>query len=242
VSPIRHRDRPSRLDLLRRKEASSCDGRQSSSSSSPSSLAHSRYRLVRTRSSRGDRSSGRLPAGGIAVASGTTFYLGSIPSGAIVCGDVRTGVSFAVPGAAGRSAIGLKVDAHGRLFVAGGDTGKAFVHEADSGAEIASYQLASGNTFVNDVVIARDGAYFADSFSPFPYGIPIGSDGSLGPAADTITLTGQIDLGARIQRKWNRRNPRRPDADHRAGQYWRALYGRPSQAESRTRYHSTSWC
>src|SRR5262245_10500569 len=63
---------------------------------------------------------------GIAIGTGTTFYSGSIPTGAVYAGDLRTGVgSVVIPGAAGRGATGMKVD-HGHLWVSGAATGKAF--------------------------------------------------------------------------------------------------------------------
>ncbi len=68
---------------------------------------------------------------GIAIGKGTTFFVGSIPTGAIYSGDLRTGAgAVLVPGAAGRAATGLKYD-HGRLFVSGAGTGKAFVYDAE---------------------------------------------------------------------------------------------------------------
>ncbi len=75
-----------------------------------------------------------LPTGfqpeGVAI-QGKTFYVGSIPSGAIYSGDVRTGRrDILVPGVPGRAAIGVDIDQRKRLFVAGGLTGKAFVYDA----------------------------------------------------------------------------------------------------------------
>ena len=62
---------------------------------------------------------------GIAVGDGTTFYVGSIPTGAVYRGDLRTGKgSTLVAGAAGRAAIGVEHD-RGRLFVAGGGPARA---------------------------------------------------------------------------------------------------------------------
>jgi sugar lactone lactonase YvrE len=74
----------------------------------------------------------------------------------------------------------------------------AFVYDADTGAEIASYQLTSTTppTFVNDVVVTQSGAYFTDSFKPFLYRIPISRGGVLGAASETIPLTGDITYQA----------------------------------------------
>jgi outer membrane protein assembly factor BamB len=107
----------------------------------------------------------RLPDGfqpeGIAIGNGTTFYVGSIPTGAVFAGDLRTGVGkIVVPGASGRAATGLEHD-HGRLWVSGASTGKAFVYDAKSGALVREYQLATGPgaTFINDVVVTNEAAY-----------------------------------------------------------------------------------
>ena len=70
---------------------------------------------------------------GIAIGQGTTFYVGSIPTGAIYRGDLRTGQGAPlVQGAAGRAAIGVDFD-RGRLFVAGGGPARAFVYDATDG-------------------------------------------------------------------------------------------------------------
>ena len=130
---------------------------------------------------------------GIAVGRGTTFYVGSIPTGAVYRGDLRTGEGdVLVPAAPGRQAIGLDVDARKRLFVAGGPTGRAFVYDGRTGAPIADYLLTVAPTFVNDVVVTRDGAYFTDSLRQQLYRIPIGPGGALGASAETIPLSGDI--------------------------------------------------
>jgi sugar lactone lactonase YvrE len=103
---------------------------------------------------------------GIASGHGGELFVGSIPTGAVLRVDPRKGESsVAVPGGEGRAAIGLKADRDGRLFVAGGPTGKAFVYDAETGAELASFQLAPPGepTFVNDVTLTRRAAYFTDS-------------------------------------------------------------------------------
>ncbi len=136
-----------------------------------------------------------LPQGfqpeGIASGTGTTFYAGSIPTGAVVVGDFRTGdVDPLVPARSGRAAIGLKAD-RGLLYVAGGPTGKAFVYDARTGADIAVYQLTTGATFVNDVVLTREAAYFTDSVNPVLYRIARDAAGAPG-ALTVIPLTGDL--------------------------------------------------
>ena len=140
-----------------------------------------------------------LPTGfqpeGIAVGDGHTFYVGSIPTGAVYRGDLRTGTgAVLVPPQQGGAAIGIDFD-HGRLFVAGGPTGKAFVYDADSGALLASYQLAtSTQTFVNDVIVTKDAAWFTESRQAVLYRVPIAPNGTLGSQADVqiVPLTGDF--------------------------------------------------
>ena len=145
----------------------------------------------------------RLPDGwqpeGIAAGRGTSLYVGSIPTGAVWKGDARTGQGdVLVPGQPGvRSAIGIKVDRRNRLFVAGGATGKAFVYNARTGADLASYQLATPGaaTFVNDVVVTSKAAFFTDSRNQQLYVLPLGRHGAL-PGQDEVRvlpLTGELE-------------------------------------------------
>jgi sugar lactone lactonase YvrE len=130
---------------------------------------------------------------GIAIGQRATFYVGSIPTGAIYRGDLKTGEGAEfIPGATGRAAIGVELS-HGRLFVAGGGTGKGFVYSVKTRQLLMEAQLATlpidmgaNATFVNDVVVARGGAYFTDSRRPFLY--RLGRDGSV----ERIPLTGDI--------------------------------------------------
>ena len=143
-----------------------------------------------------------LPTGfqpeGIDIGNGHTFYVGSIPTGAVVRGDLRTGVvSPLVPAQAGRAAIGVDF-ADKRLFVAGGPTGRAWVYDARTGATLASYQLAAGPpTFVNDVIVTRDAAWFTESQATVLYRVPIAPDGTLGSQADVevVPLSGDYTPG-----------------------------------------------
>jgi DNA-binding beta-propeller fold protein YncE len=134
---------------------------------------------------------------GIAIGNGTTFFVGSIPTGAIYRGDLRTGQgALLVPPTDGRQAIGLAVDKAGkRLFVAGGPTGQAYVYDTSSGALLKQYQLTAPGTFVNDVVVTRDAAYFTNSFQPVIYRIALGPGGQPGDAFETIPVGGDFESG-----------------------------------------------
>jgi WD40 repeat protein len=130
---------------------------------------------------------GWLPEG-VAVGKGHTFYSGSRANGAVYAGDLRTGAgSIVVPGTPGRIAVGLKVDQHGRIFVAGGGEGTAYVYGSD-GAELRAYTLAPG--FINDVVVTRSAAWFTNSSRAEVYRVDIAPDGTLATAAVTVPLTG----------------------------------------------------
>ena len=90
---------------------------------------------------------------GIAVGTGHTFYVGSIPTGAVYRGDLRTGEGdMLVPPQAGRAAIGLKYDDRtGLLFVAGGPTGFAYIYNGETGANVTEIPLTGAQSFINDV-------------------------------------------------------------------------------------------
>jgi sugar lactone lactonase YvrE len=145
-----------------------------------------------------------LPPGfqpeGIASGKGNALFVGSIPTGAVWAGNARTGKgAVRVPAHDGRAAIGVKFN-RGRLFVAGGPTGDAFVYRASNGRDLASYDLApdGANTFVNDVVVTRKAAYYTDSRIQQLYKVPLGKRGKLPRQSKvrTLPLTGDIVYGA----------------------------------------------
>ena len=132
---------------------------------------------------------------GIAAGRGSTFYVGSIPTGAIYRGNINTGQgAVLVPPHSGRQATGLKFDKRTQLlYVSGASTGMAYVYNAETGADVASIQLTTDpNTFINDVVITRQAAYFTDSFRAVIYKVPLGKGGKLPDpaAAEEIPLGG----------------------------------------------------
>jgi sugar lactone lactonase YvrE len=134
---------------------------------------------------------------GIATGEGTTFYVGSIPTGAVYRGDLRTGEGdVLVPAQEGRAAIGLKYDNRsGLLFVAGGPTGYAYVYNGETGANVAEVQLSTLPSFINDVVVTREAAYFTNSMQPILYRVPLANNGDL-PAAPTVE---ELPLGGDYQ-------------------------------------------
>jgi hypothetical protein len=141
---------------------------------------------------------------GIANGRGTSFYVGSLANGAIYQGDLRTGEGKVLfPGVSGRAVTGLYVDQRSNfLFASGAGTGMAFVFDAETGAELASYQLAtSSTTFVNDVVVTREAAYFTDSRQPC-FRLPLGPGGALSGAAGVSSASLGRDFArpCRIQR------------------------------------------
>jgi sugar lactone lactonase YvrE len=127
---------------------------------------------------------------GIAIGVRDSFYVGSIPTGAVYTGSLRTGKGrILVQGASGRAATGLKYD-HGRLWVSGAGTGKAFVYDARSGRLGRELQLATPpGTFINDVVVTNNAAFFTDSNRPVLYRVALSRSGAPG-AVTTLTLTG----------------------------------------------------
>lgn len=143
-----------------------------------------------------------LPPGfapeGIDIGPPARFYVGSIPTGAIYRGSLLTGRgAVLVRGRPGRQAIGVDVDHRQRLFVAGGPTGKAWVYDARTGADLRELVLTTQSpTFVNDVVVTRHGAYFTDSNRQVLYKLPLGPGGRLGDAAEELPLTGDVRFTA----------------------------------------------
>lgn len=125
---------------------------------------------------------------------GQTFFVGSIPTGDIYSGDLRTGEGdILVDAPSGRAAVGLGIDQRGRLFVAGGSTGDGYVYNSSTGATLATFDFASATTFVNDVVVTQDAAWFTDSQKAVLYRVPIAPNGDLG-TFEVVPLSGDFQL------------------------------------------------
>ena len=124
---------------------------------------------------------------GVAIGAGPFGYFGSLATGSIYRVDLTTGQGQVLSAGPGTPSVGMKIDPAGRLFVAGGPAGDARVVDSRTGAVLASYRFASGPTFVNDVVLTGDAAWFTDSINPVLYKLPL-LDGTLPAQAQVVTL------------------------------------------------------
>ncbi|HRW08302.1 MAG TPA: hypothetical protein P5121_24530 [Caldilineaceae bacterium] len=135
---------------------------------------------------------------GITSGTGTTAYVGSLGTGAIYQVDLRTGDgSVAVPPQEGRVSVGLDYDQRSNyIFAAGGGSGAAYVYDVATGATVGVFQFTTESSFINDVIVTNDAAYFTDSQSAVIYKIPLGPGGAL-PADGSfveIALGGDFEL------------------------------------------------
>ncbi|WP_205696630.1 SMP-30/gluconolactonase/LRE family protein [Conexibacter sp. SYSU D00693] len=134
----------------------------------------------------------RLPDGfqpeGIAAGASQSLYVGSISTGAIWRGDARTGTgSVLAQGQSGRSAIGIEVYG-GRIFVAGGATGMLRVQDSATGADVVQHRVATpGTTFINDVAVTPQAAWFTDSRQAAVYAL-----GRAGEPPIRVALSGDL--------------------------------------------------
>ncbi len=133
-----------------------------------------------------------------------TLYVGSATTGAVYRGTLdNPALSLFLPaGADGRvSALGLKIDRFGRLLIAGGASGKVWVHDSQSGALLFTFSanFAPGTGILNDIAITPQGdVYVTDSFSPTLWRIPAAALGRRAPATGTLEA---IELGAPYQQQ-----------------------------------------
>lgn len=114
-----------------------------------------------------------------------TFFVGSTTDGTIYRGRLKgtTARPFLLGDADRSMAVGLKVD-EGKLFVAGGGTGKVFIHDIRSKALVGSFQVPdpASPTFVNDLTVAKDDSvYVTDSFRSTLYRIAPGEYANSSP-------------------------------------------------------------
>jgi sugar lactone lactonase YvrE len=116
---------------------------------------------------------------GIAIGALPFAFFGSRADGDIYRANLITGEGRVITQGPGTGSLGMKLDLRGRLFVAGGPGGDARVVNGITGQVLASYTFAAAPTFINDVVLTGDAAWFTDSMNANLYKVPLGRHGSL---------------------------------------------------------------
>ena len=113
-----------------------------------------------------------FPEGVAYDARSGAIYTGSAVTGAVVRIDAKTQqnadvAAAALPTEPFPALLGMKLDAAGRLWLAGGRTGTMAVLDAAKGTLLKKFEVPSkGSSLINDVAIAGDAAYFTDSLTP----------------------------------------------------------------------------
>ncbi|MEU2561013.1 superoxide dismutase [Streptomyces longispororuber] len=125
---------------------------------------------------------------GIAIGPGPYAWFGSLGGGSLYRASLATGRGETVETGTDEMSIGLKSDRYGRLFIAGGFTRHLRVVEGRSGRILATYEVGTPATVVNDVVLTPRAAWFTDSTQQQVYGLPLGPRGELPAPRDVVTL------------------------------------------------------
>lgn len=120
------------------------------------------------------------------------FYVGSTPDGTIYRGDLSTGEVTVFAEGTQPTAFGMAVDDAGRLWVAGGRSGRVFVYDTVTGELIRSYSTPEAEaTFLNDLTVTPSGVYVTDSLRPVLFRIPVMA-GKLGEVEAWLEFTGAL--------------------------------------------------
>jgi sugar lactone lactonase YvrE len=129
---------------------------------------------------------------GVAIGVLPFAFFGSLANGDLYRVNLINGEGKIFSAGPGTPSVGLKIDLRARLFVAGGPAGNGRVVNAITGTVLASYSFATAPTFVNDVALMPDAAWFTDSMKPVLYKVPLGPFGALPAqsAVQTVPLTG----------------------------------------------------
>ena len=133
------------------------------------------------------------------------FYVSGLGTGTIyrgtLAGDALT--PFLPGGADGRTtALGVKVDRDGLLYVAGGATGAIWVYDTATKQLVAKFQTPGSGGFINDLVVTQKGDVFAtDSFRPTLWAISAaqvraggGTPTAISVAPEVQYVAGQFNL------------------------------------------------
>lgn len=130
-----------------------------------------------------------MPAGSgpecIVIAEGHLAYVSSLKTGVVFLVDLERGTHETFVPPVSPTAVGLALDAHGRLFVCGGIDGSLTVIDTADRSVLKRYQLGGEQSFPNELILTPHAAWVTDSFSPVLYKLPFGPYGEL-PADDEV--------------------------------------------------------
>ena len=126
------------------------------------------------------------------------FFVGATGDGTIYRGTLDDpSVKELIPGASGKSAVGLKV-AHGRLYVAGGATGTLVVYDLASRRQVAAFATGAGG-FLNDLAVTSRGDVFVtDSFRPTLWHVTAAQVRAGGGTPEAISVAPEIVYAAGV--------------------------------------------
>lgn len=124
------------------------------------------------------------------------FYVGSSPGGQLLRVDAATGA--ATPVGTGLAAqldgkfpglLGMHVDGKGRLWIAGGATGKAFVIDQRTGALLRTIETpGAAPGLINDIAFAGGRVFLTDTRRDMLWSVPL--DGETTAAEPWLDLAG----------------------------------------------------
>lgn len=126
-----------------------------------------------------------FPEGIAYDAKSGTIYTVASPDGVIARVNARTGAVAVVQapavkaqiGAAFPGVLGLNIDSRGRLWMAGGRTGKVYVTNPKTGALIQTIEPPeAAKGLINDITFAGGKAYFTDTLRPMLWAAGTGAN------------------------------------------------------------------
>ncbi|MFT4075756.1 MAG: hypothetical protein QM647_09525 [Asticcacaulis sp.] len=126
-----------------------------------------------------------FPEGTTYDPASNSLYAGNAENGALVRVDATTGVSKLVTpagqivpaGGVFPAMLGMKLDAKGRLWIAGGNTGLQTVVDPADGKIIKQVKVPTApKSLLNDLVIVGNAAYTTDTFVPILWRQTMDSD------------------------------------------------------------------
>lgn len=163
-----------------------------------------------------------LPEGVVYDERTRAFYGGSAADGTLYKAtlDENPAEVFLASGQPdGRTeALGVNVDKEGRLYVAGGGSGRLLVYDIGTREQAAEFRTGPGG-YINDVDITRKGdVYFTDSFRPFLYRVTKEQVESGGGEPEAIPLSPEVSytpVGSSSAKPFNSNGVREtPDGKH----------------------------